>query len=63
MTLKNLIEKTPATVYLTDGTTTCLITPWSIFYDAFKDCIIDNIEPFEDGLLVTLKRELVKKEG
>ena len=64
MTIKELLEKTPASVTIVDHNSECDITPWNVFYNAFKDCIIDTIDAAPDGgLHVTLKTELVKKEG
>lgn len=64
MTVKELINKTCSQVYVVDSNNKCYITPWNIFYEAFKDCIIDNIEAGNEGeLLLTLKTQLIKKEG
>lgn len=64
MTVKELMEKTPVCVTITDGNSKCDLTQWNIFYNAFKDCVIDTISPTNNGdLEITLKTELVKKEG
>lgn len=64
MTIRELIEKTPASIYIADGGDRCRITPWNIFYQAFKTCIVDTIDTTPDGdIIVTLKTELVRKEG
>lgn len=65
MTVKELMEKTAVCVTITDGKSRCDLTPWNIFYEAFKDCVIDSICPSADGsdLDITLKTQLVKKEG
>ena len=64
MTVAELMEKTPVCVTIVDGKSKCDLTPWNIFYEAFKDCVIDTISPtYENDLEITLKTQLVKKEG
>lgn len=64
MTVKELMEKTPVCVTIIDGKSKCDLTPWNIFYNTFKDCVIDTVSPTNDGdLEITLKTQLVKKEG
>lgn len=64
MTIKELIEKTPAAVYISDNGDRCRITPWNIFYKAFANCVVDTIDTTPDGdLIVTLKTELIRKEA
>ena len=63
MTIKELLEKTPASVYIVDNNEQHAVNPWNMTYKMFADCVIDTIEPACDGcaLLVTLKYELVRK--
>lgn len=65
MTVKELLEKTAASVFIIDGKDRYPVTPWNIIYNAFRDCVIDCIEPSADnnGVEITLKTQLVKKEG
>lgn len=64
MTVKELLEKTPVNVTITDNGSKCRLTPWDIFYEAFKDCVIDTITPISaQDIEITLKTQLVKKEG
>ena len=64
MTVKELMQKTCASVYIIDNKSKCELTPWNIFFEVFKDCIIDNINPIsETEIEITLKTQLVKKEG
>lgn len=63
MTVRELIEKTPDAVRINDHGATCYITPWSIFYDAFKHCVIDTINTTDDCIEITLKTALVKENG
>ena len=63
MTIKQLMEKTSVSVYIIDGKEKFIVTPWNILYDAFGDCIIDEIQPGIDGnsLEITLKNQLMRK--
>jgi hypothetical protein len=64
MTVKELMEKTPVCVTIVDNNSRCELTPWNIFYNAFKDCVIDTVSPTAtQDLEITLKTQLVKKEG
>lgn len=63
MTVRELIEKTPNAVRINDHGSTCDITPWNIFYDAFKNCVVDTISPVNDVVEITLKTQLVKENG
>ena len=63
MTVRELIEKTPNAVRINDHGATCYITPWSIFYDAFKNCVVDTINATDAGIEITLKTTLVKENG
>ena len=64
MTVKELMQKTCANVYIVDGRSKCDLTPWNIFFEAFQNCIIDNINAIsESEIEITLKTQLVKKEG
>ena len=63
MTIKELMEKTPNNIIIVDGQHKCNITQYSIFYDVFKDYVIDFIEADQNNnLLVTLKTQLIKKQ-
>ena len=59
MTVRELIEKTPNAVQINDHGNKCDITPWSIFYDAFKNCVVDTINATDAGIEITLKTTLV----
>lgn len=64
MTVKELLQKTPVCVTIVDGNCKCELTPWNIFYEVFQDCIIDTISPTAtQDLEITLKKQLLKKEG
>ena len=64
MTVRQLMEKTPGTITIDDHGAKCMITPWSIYYEAFKDCVIDTITPTDLGSMeITLKTTLVKENG
>ncbi len=64
MTVKELMEKTTVCITIVSVHNKCSLTHKDIFYNAFKDCIIDTISPTNNGdLEITLKTELVKKEG
>jgi hypothetical protein len=64
MTVRELLEKTPGNVIIVDGRSRCDVTPWNIFYDLVKDCVIDTITPTDaNELEITLKTVLLKKEG
>lgn len=64
MTVAELMQKTCASVVITDGKSRCEITPWNIFFEAFKDCVIDTVQAVGDSEIeITLKTQLVKKEG
>lgn len=63
MTVRELIEKTPNAVQINDHGSMCDITPWSIFYDAFKNCVVDTINATDAGIEITLKTALVKENG
>ena len=56
------MEKTPNNIIIVDGQHKCDITQYSIFYDVFKDYVIDFVEADQNNnLLVTLKTQLIKK--
>lgn len=63
MTVKQLIEKTAAPVVIVDGKQKYFVSPWGLLYDAFGDCVIDDIQPSVDGdgLEITLKTQLVRE--
>ena len=63
MTIKQLLEKTAASVYIVDGSQRHYVTPWNMIYNMFADCVIDTIEPGAagDALEITLKTELVRE--
>lgn len=65
MTVKQLLEKTAASVYIVDGSQRHYVTPWNMIYNLFSDCVIDTIEPAATGaaLEITLKTELVRERG
>lgn len=65
MTVKQLMEKTGVSVYIVDGKEKFIVTSWNILFDTFGDCLIDEIQPGIDGnsLEITLKKQLVRKEG
>lgn len=64
MTVAELMQKTCASVTIKDGNSKCELTPWNIFFEAFKDCIIDTVQASEScEIEITLKTQLVKKEG
>ena len=63
MTVKQLLEKTCALVVIVDGPHKYPISVWGLLYDAFGDCIINDIQPTAngDGLEITLKTQLVRE--
>lgn len=63
MTVKQLLEKTCANVSIVDGTHKYPVFAWGLIYDAFGDCVIDDIQPSADGgeLEITLKTKLVRE--
>lgn len=64
MTIKELMQKTCSSVYIVDDNNKCLLTPWNVFFEVFQDYVIDYVESAAEGdLYVTLKKQLVKKEG
>lgn len=64
MTVSELMQKTCATVVIKDNNSKCEITPWNIFFEAFKDCVIDTVQATADSEIeITLKTQLMKKEG
>lgn len=64
MTVGELMQKSCSSVHIVDDKKRYRITPWDILFEVFKDCVIDNIEAIESAELeITLKTQLVKKEG
>lgn len=63
MTVKQLLEKTCAAVSIVDGPHRYPVSVWGLLYDAFGDCVINDIQPSADGseLEITLKTQLVWK--
>lgn len=63
MTVKQLMEKSTASIYIVDNQQKILVTPWNIIYDAFQNCVIENIETGEklNSLEITLKTQLVRE--
>ena len=63
MTVKQLLEKTCANVSIVDGTNKYPVFAWGLLYDAFGDCVINDIQPSADGseLEITLKTKLVQE--
>lgn len=63
MTVKELIEKTAAPVYIVDGKQKYFISAWGLLYDTFGNCVVNDIQPSadRDGLEITLKMQLVRE--
>ena len=63
MTVKQLLEKTCASVVIVDGSHKYPVYVWGLLYDAFGDCVINDIQPSADGdgLEITLKTQLVRE--
>lgn len=63
MTVKELIEKTAAPVYIVDGKQKYFISAWGLLYDTFGNCVVNDIQPDADGdgLEITLKMQLVRE--
>lgn len=63
MTVKQLLEKTCASVVIVDGSEKYPVSVWGLLYDAFGDCVINDIQPTAngDGLEITLKTQLVRE--
>lgn len=63
MTVKQLLEKTCASVVIVDGPHKYPVSVWGLLYDAFGNCVINDIQPSVDGdgLEITLKTQLVQE--
>lgn len=63
MTVKQLLEKTCDSVVIVDGPHKYLVSVWGLLYDAFGDCVVNDIQASADGsaLEITLKQQLVRE--
>ena len=62
MTVKQLLEKTCASVSIVDGKQKYFVSPWGLLYDTFGNCVVNEIQTDNDGNLeITLKTQLVKE--
>lgn len=63
MTVKQLLEKTCAAVFIVDGPHKYPVSVWGLLYDAFGDCVVNDIQASADGdgLEITLKTKLVRE--
>lgn len=63
MTVKQLLEKTCASVVIVDGSHKYPVSVWGLLYDAFGDCVVNDIQVSADGdgLEITLKTQLVRE--
>ena len=63
MTVKQLLEKTCASVVIVDGPHKYPVSVWGLLYDAFGDCVVNDIQPGvnEGELEITLKTQLVRE--
>ena len=63
MTVKQLLEKTCASVVIVDGSHKYPVSVWGLLYDAFGNCVINDIQPSVDGdgLEITLKTQLARE--
>lgn len=63
MTVKQLLEKTCNSVVIVDGTHKYPVFVWGLLYDAFGDCVVNDIQVSADGdgLEITLKTQLVRE--
>lgn len=63
MTVKQLLEKTCASVVIVDGPHKYPVSVWGLLYDAFGNCVINDIQPSVDGdgLEITLKTQLMQE--
>lgn len=62
MTLAQLMEQTASSVYIIDGKQRYWVSNWGLLYDAFKDCVINEIQGRDNGdLEITFKTQLVRE--
>lgn len=63
MTVKQLLEKTCDAVVIVDGPHKYPVSVWGLLYDAFGDCVVNDIQVgADDGTLeITLKQQLVRE--
>lgn len=63
MTVKQLLEKTCNPVVIVDGPHKYPVSVWGLLYDAFGDCVVNDIQVSADGagLEITLKMQLVRE--
>mgnify|MGYP004590901981 CR=1 FL=1 len=63
MTVKQLLEKTGVSVSIVDGPHKYQVSVWGLLYDAFGDCVVNDIQVSADGdgLEITLKTQLVRE--